>query len=87
MARPAGAALERSDRLRLPDVIDVLVCTHGRRDMCCGARGMELVNALSEQPIAAPGMNVRLLRTGHTGRASLRPDGRCAAVRHPLGMG
>jgi hypothetical protein len=30
------------------ELVDVLVCTHGRRDMCCGARGTELVGRLAD---------------------------------------
>ncbi len=51
---------------------DVLVCTHGRRDTCCGARGMELLGALSDAPrFAKP--DVRLWRTSHTGGHRFAP--------------
>ena len=51
---------------------DVLVCTHGRRDTCCGARGMELLGALGDAPrFANP--NVRLWRTSHTGGHRFAP--------------
>ena len=51
---------------------DVLVCTHGRRDACCGARGMELLGALTGDPtFGQPG--VRLWRTSHTGGHRFAP--------------
>jgi hypothetical protein len=51
---------------------DVLVCTHGRRDACCGARGMELLGALTEAPtFGQPG--VRVWRTSHTGGHRFAP--------------
>ena len=46
-------------------VIDVLVCTHGRRDACCGARGMELVNEVLRDPLLA-----RAMGSGCGGRAT-----------------
>jgi hypothetical protein len=54
-------------------VIDVLVCTHGRRDMCCGGSGMDLVSAVMNQPIVMPGATVRLWRTSHTGGHRFAP--------------
>ena len=51
---------------------DVLVCTHGRRDTCCGARGMELLGALGDDPrFGNP--DVRLWRTSHTGGHRFAP--------------
>ena len=51
---------------------DVLVCTHGRRDACCGARGMELLGTLVGAPtFGQPG--VRLWRTSHTGGHRFAP--------------
>ncbi len=43
---------------------DVLVCTHGRRDRCCGSWGTELWQELSTLDL---GDDVRLWRTSHTG--------------------
>jgi hypothetical protein len=56
-----------------PEVIDLLVCTHGRRDACCGARGMELVSELSGHSLLGPGTGVRLWRTSHTGGHRFAP--------------
>ncbi|MGD0810229.1 MAG: sucrase ferredoxin, partial [Acidimicrobiales bacterium] len=60
-------------RARLGDTAaDVLVCTHGRRDACCGARGMELLAALTGSPMfGQPG--VRAWRTSHTGGHRFAP--------------
>jgi hypothetical protein len=53
--------------------VDLLVCTHGRRDTCCGARGMELVNELRRQePFSSP-VGLRLWRTSHTGGHRFAP--------------
>jgi hypothetical protein len=54
-------------------VIDVLVCTHGRRDACCGGRGMELVNEVLRDPLLGPRDGVRLWRTSHTGGHRFAP--------------
>jgi len=54
-------------------VVDLLVCTHGRRDMCCGGRGMDLIGALVDDfAIEPPGL-VRLWRTSHTGGHRFAP--------------
>ena len=50
---------------------DVLVCTHGRRDTCCGARGIELLNQLVRRPTFGPPL--RLWRTSHTGGHRFAP--------------
>jgi hypothetical protein len=61
--------------------VDVLVCTHGRRDACCGGDGMRAYTALAARGL--PG--VRLWRTSHTGghrfapTALTFPDGRAWA--------
>ncbi|HEV7762737.1 MAG TPA: sucrase ferredoxin, partial [Acidimicrobiales bacterium] len=49
--------------------IDVLVCTHGRRDVCCGSDGMRTYAQLAA--LALPG--VRLWRTSHTGGHRFAP--------------
>jgi len=62
-------------------VRDVLVCTHGSRDVCCGADGMRLYGQL----IARELDGVRVWRTSHTGghrfapTALTFPDGRAWA--------
>ena len=61
--------------------VDVLVCTHGRRDVCCGSDGMRTYIDLAARGL--PG--VRLWRTSHTGghrfapTAVTFPDGRAWA--------
>jgi hypothetical protein len=44
---------------------EVLLCTHGRRDRCCGSLGTRLWEQLRESGIERSG--VRLARTSHTG--------------------
>jgi len=64
-----------------PPVTDVLVCTHGSRDRCCGSDGMRVFGNLVGRDL--PG--VRLWRTSHTGghrfapTAVTLPDGRAWA--------
>jgi len=48
------------------DVTDVLVCTHGRRDRCCGSLGTTLAQELLADPPQL-GEDVRVWRTSHTG--------------------
>lgn len=54
-----------------PEVVDVLICTHGRRDTCCGSMGTSLFSQLAARPRPAPG--VRLWRTSHTGGHRFAP--------------
>ena len=48
----------------------VLVCTHGRRDVCCGALGTELHGLLSSTSLP---VEVEVLRTSHTGGHRFAP--------------
>ncbi len=52
-------------------IVDVLVCTHGRRDRCCGALGTALFSKISADPLAKAG--VRTWRTSHTGGHRFAP--------------
>ena len=49
---------------------ELLVCTHGRRDVCCGSLGTDLHGLLAASPL--PG-DVRLARTSHTGGHRFAP--------------
>ena len=49
---------------------DVLVCTHGRRDRCCGSLGTSLTLGLASGSLPA---DVRLWRTSHTGGHRFAP--------------
>ncbi|HEX9529908.1 MAG TPA: sucrase ferredoxin, partial [Acidimicrobiales bacterium] len=65
---------------------DVLVCTHGRRDACCGSRGTELFAAAAA---LSPDPRLRWWRTSHTGghrfapTAVLLPEGQSWAYLDP----
>jgi hypothetical protein len=80
-ADPAGANVVGAGDGHDDGLIDVLVCTHGRRDVCCGSDGMRTYAQLAA--LALPG--VRLWRTSHTGghrfapTAVTFPDGRAWA--------
>lgn len=54
-----------------PAVTDLLVCTHGRRDVCCGSMGTELYGNLAGTGRLPAG--VRLRRTSHTGGHRFAP--------------
>jgi len=61
-----------ADRLEdvAPDVVDLLVCTHGRRDVCCGHLGAELYAELTAARLQE---GVRVRRTSHTGGHRFAP--------------
>ncbi len=48
----------------------LLVCTHGRRDRCCGSLGMRLWSALVDSDLSR---DVRIRRTSHTGGHRFAP--------------
>ncbi|HUE59425.1 MAG TPA: sucrase ferredoxin [Acidimicrobiales bacterium] len=49
---------------------ELLVCTHGRRDICCGSLGTELHGLLAASPLPH---DVHLARTSHTGGHRFAP--------------
>ncbi len=49
---------------------DLLVCTHGRRDVCCGSRGTDLARRLAALPALR---EMRHWRTSHTGGHRFAP--------------
>ena len=51
------------------EVTDVLVCTHGSRDTCCGSMGTRLWKELKQ---TLP--SLRIWRTSHTGGQQVRAD-------------
>jgi len=51
---------------RTDGTTDVLVCSHGRRDRCCGSLGTSLAQELISDPRPL-GEQVRVWRTSHTG--------------------
>jgi hypothetical protein len=51
--------------------IDVLICGHGRRDVCCGSKGIKLVDRV--QGSGGLGRDVRLWRTSHLGGHRFAP--------------
>ncbi|MGH9035064.1 MAG: sucrase ferredoxin [Acidimicrobiia bacterium] len=51
---------------------DVLVCTHGRRDICCGSRGTALLGEVDDAGVLPAG--TRLWATTHTGGHRFAPN-------------
>ncbi|HTX01075.1 MAG TPA: sucrase ferredoxin, partial [Acidimicrobiales bacterium] len=69
---PGGAPGRQDGGVR-----DVLVCTHGRRDRCCGSLGTVLADELAAELGAGKGdlpAGVRLWRTSHTGGHRFAPS-------------
>ncbi len=69
------------------DVVDLLLCTHGTRDVCCGSSGpalhAEIVGLLGGTTTTAPdGGSVRVWRTSHAGGHRFAPT----AVSLPEGV-
>jgi hypothetical protein len=58
-----------------PDVIDLFVCTHGKRDACCGSTGAALRDLLAERlaGLDPDEQQVRLWRVSHTGGHRFAP--------------
>ena len=54
-------------------VRDLLVCTHGRRDRCCGSLGTMLFTKLQALTTTPGWSSVRLWRTSHTGGHRFAP--------------
>jgi hypothetical protein len=71
------AALAAFDerRVEVPaQVIDLFVCTHGKRDACCGSSGAVLHDQLAAALGPEPGpTGLRLWRTSHTGGHRFAP--------------
>ncbi len=74
---PTAARAEEVDE----DVVDLLVCTHGRRDVCCGGAGSELFVEMDERAAGRSGIRVR--RCSHTGGHRFAPT----AITFPDGVG
>jgi len=63
----AAAPAIGTQPVRHDEVVDVLICTHGARDRCCGSLGTALFAG-----VASTG-DVRVLRTSHTGGHRFAP--------------
>ncbi len=53
---------------------ELLVCTQGSHDLCCGSRGASLVIELEESPVVRD-LDVTLRRVSHTGGHRMAPTG------------
>jgi hypothetical protein len=69
---PAIAAFAQYQVMVAADVIDLLICTHGKRDVCCGQAGMALYSTISSLLGEAPSP-VRVWRASHTGGHRFAP--------------
>ncbi len=69
---PAIAAFAQYQVMVEADVIDLLICTHGKRDVCCGQAGMALYSTISSQ-LGDPLGKVRVWRASHTGGHRFAP--------------
>lgn len=68
----AGALAVLDEQPSTAGTTDVLVCTHGRRDRCCGSLGTALALELLVDPLQL-GDDVRVWRTSHTGGHRFAP--------------
>ena len=88
----AAALAVLDEQTRRDEVVDVLVCTHGRRDRCCGSLGTVLAQELSLD-VGGLGDGVRVWRTSHTGghrfapTAVVLPQGTAWAFCDPAALG
>lgn len=60
------------------DLVEVLICGHGRRDRCCGSLGTALGRELASDGaglVDVYGRDVRVWRTSHTGGHRFAPTG------------
>lgn len=62
----------QSDPACNSSAVDVLVCTHGRRDACCGSLGTRLSKELEDIHLDIP-VDVHIHRTSHTGGHRFAP--------------
>ena len=53
---------------------DVLVCTHGAQDTCCGSIGYPIYDALRHRYSRQPGANLRVWRVSHLGGHRFAPN-------------
>lgn len=73
LAEAAAVLLAGSDTvLTPPPATELLVCTHGRRDRCCGSAGTALFEQLRDNR-KGPLAGVTLHRTSHTGGHRFAP--------------
>ena len=74
MAPADGAVPFDRDGAEVDDApsAEVLVCTHGRRDQCCGSLGTSMFEELAHV-VAASGASVRRQRISHTGGHRFAP--------------
>jgi hypothetical protein len=66
---PAFAAYRRQTE----DVREILVCTHGTRDTCCGTLGVPIYQRLRHNFAPASNGRLRVWRTSHTGGHRFAP--------------
>jgi hypothetical protein len=57
-----------------PRVRDILVCTHGSHDLCCGRFGYSLYEELRQEYAAASEGRLRVWRTSHLGGHRFAPN-------------
>jgi hypothetical protein len=68
---PSRFARYREDE---PRIRDILVCTHGSHDVCCGRFGYSLYEELRQEYAAASEGRLRVWRTSHLGGHRFAPN-------------
>ena len=63
----------RHYRQNTQNIRDILVCTHGSRDTCCGSFGFPIYSSLKQMCTATPG-DIRIWRVSHLGGHHFAPN-------------
>ena len=53
---------------------DILVCTHGSHDTCCGTFGYPIYEQIRNEDARRPGSNIRVFRVSHLGGHRFAPN-------------
>jgi hypothetical protein len=71
---PEKLAEFAADRQDTGRTRDILVCTHGSHDTCCGTFGYRLYEALRNRGESGPGGDMRVFRVNHLGGHRFAPN-------------
>ena len=74
LTRPDDLGRFASHRQDTGHLRDILVCTHGAHDTCCGSIGYPVYDLLRHRYARAPGANLRVWRVSHLGGHRFAPN-------------
>ncbi len=61
-------------RQNTQNIRDILVCTHGSRDTCCGSFGFPIYSSLKQMCTDIPIVDIRIWRVSHLGGHNFAPN-------------